>query len=74
MKQKDELLIELADYCYEKLRQVDKEIQIAKSNDYDSFLEKTKDLSKIEGIVMTYMDLIKKLNEIKDRDIQFSKN
>jgi hypothetical protein len=74
MKEKDELLIELADYCCEKLRQIDGELVIAKANEYNSVLEKTQHISKIEAIVITYMELIKKLNEIKDRDIQFSKN
>ncbi len=67
-KIKDEILLEIAEYCCEKLRQIDGEILIAKANDLDySTIDKAERLSKIEGQILCYTDLIKKLNQIKDR-------
>lgn len=68
MQKKDDVLIELVEYCCEKLRQIDGEIIIAKTNNlYETTLDKLERISKIETQIMCYTDLIKKLNEIKDR-------
>lgn len=68
MQKKDDVLIELVEYCCEKLRQIDGEIIIAKTNNlYETTFDKLERISKIETQIMCYTDLIKKLNEIKDR-------
>lgn len=63
-----EVLIEMLDFCSKKLRQIDGEVILLKAipEGIDYAFEKEKKISKIEGELRTYLDVINKLKEIKN--------